>query len=220
MIKLIFTLLSINCLLFGQLRGGFDVSGKYKIAAEGESSTYDAESGIVIGYDAVIHINPSFGTEALSGLNLYLGGSFREKTKDTATYQQDQADGTAQITLDIGPVSLGYGVSAIMTGYEARGTAGKPDFYKSHMYGVAFNVNDDLAFSYGYHDTRMEGLTTRDTSKMIEDNRSVEVSSWQASYTLGGASVRIADVKAKNVGWSNAEQADRTATVVSVGLAF
>ena len=58
MIKLIhisiFSLLSINCLLFGQLRGGFDVSGEFKMAAEGESNTYDAESGIVIGYDAVI----------------------------------------------------------------------------------------------------------------------------------------------------------------------
>ena len=58
MIKLIYTfifsLLSINCLLFGQLRAGFDVSGKYKIAAEGESSTYDAESGIVIGYDHIL----------------------------------------------------------------------------------------------------------------------------------------------------------------------
>ena len=46
MIKLIyifiFSLLSINCLLFGQLRGGFDVSGEFKMAAEGESNTYDA----------------------------------------------------------------------------------------------------------------------------------------------------------------------------------
>jgi len=172
------------------------------------------------GYDAVIHMNPSFGTEALSGLNLYLGGSYREKTKDSAVYQQDQGDGTAQITLDLGPVSLGYGVSGIVTGYEARGTAGKPDFYKSHMYGVAFNVNDDLSLSYGYHDSRMEGITTRDTSKNIEDNRSVEVESWQASYTMGGASFRVADVKAKNIGWSNATQADRSATIISLGLAF
>jgi hypothetical protein len=58
MIKLIYTfifsLLSINCLLFGQLRAGFDISGDFKMAAEGESVTYDAESGIVIGYDAVM----------------------------------------------------------------------------------------------------------------------------------------------------------------------
>ena len=58
MIKLIYTfifsLLSINCLLFGQLRGGFDVSGEFKLAYEGDSETYDSESGIVIGYDHII----------------------------------------------------------------------------------------------------------------------------------------------------------------------
>ena len=58
MIKLIhifiFSLLSINCLLFGQLRGGFDISGELKVAYQGESETYDSESGIVIGYDEII----------------------------------------------------------------------------------------------------------------------------------------------------------------------
>ena len=58
MIKLIYTyifsLLSINCLLFGQIRAGFDVSGEFKVAYEGDSETYDAESGIVIGYDHIL----------------------------------------------------------------------------------------------------------------------------------------------------------------------
>jgi outer membrane protein OmpU len=185
-----------------------------------KASSGAASNELKKGYDAVIHMNPSLGTEILSGLNLYLGGSYREKTVDSATFQQDQGDGTAQVTLDIGPLSLGYGVSGHVTGYEARGTAGKPDFYKSHMYGVAFNINDDLAVSYGYHDSRMEGVTTRDTSLNIEENRYVEVESWQVSYTMGGASLRIADVEAKNVGFSNAASADREATIISVGLAF
>lgn len=68
MIKLIFTLLSINCLLFGQLRAGFDVSGEFKAAYEGESITYDAESGIVIGYDAVMQDE--------GGLKFGVGGGF------------------------------------------------------------------------------------------------------------------------------------------------
>ena len=185
-----------------------------------KGSSGPASNELKSGWDAVVHMNPSMGTEILSGLNLYVGGSYREKTVDSGTYQQDQGDLTGQITFDIGPVSLGYGVSGIGTGYEARGTAGKPDFYKSHMYGVAFNVNDDLSLSYGYHDTRMEGVTTRDTSLNIEENRYVEVESWQIAYTMGGASFRIADVEAKNVGYSNAASADREATVISLGLAF
>ena len=185
-----------------------------------KTSSGAASNELMSGWDAIVHMNPTFGAEALSGLNLYLGGSYREKTVDSGTYQQDQGDGTAQITLDLGPVSIGYGVSGIVTGYEARGTAGKPDFYKSHMYGVAFNVNDDLSLSYGYHDTRMEGVTQRDGSLNDEQNRYVEVESWQVAYTMGGASFRLADVEAKNVGFSNATSADRDATVISVGLAF
>jgi len=72
MIKLIYTfifsLLSINCLLFGQLRAGFDVSGEFKVAYGGESETFDAESGIVIGYDAVMQDE--------GGLKLGVGGEF------------------------------------------------------------------------------------------------------------------------------------------------
>ena len=72
MIKLIYTfifsLLSINCLLFGQLRAGFDVSGEFKVAYGGESETFDAESGIVIGYDAVMQDE--------GGLKFGVGGEF------------------------------------------------------------------------------------------------------------------------------------------------
>ncbi len=186
-----------------------------------KASSGAASNDLKRGYDAVIHMNPSLGTEILSGLNLYVGGSFREKTVNSGTYQQDQGEATGQVTFDIGPLSLGYGVSGFVTGFEDKdAAAGKPDYYKSHMYGVAFNVNDDLAVSYGYHDSRMEGLSTFDGSINIEDNRYVEVESWQVSYTMGGASFRIADIEAKNVGYSDAASADREATVISLGLAF
>ena len=36
-----------------------------------------------------------------------------------------------------------------------------------------------------------------------ENTRVVEVSSWQAAYTVGGASLRVADVKADNADFSN-----------------
>jgi outer membrane protein OmpU len=191
----------------------------------GASDTADLGSAVASpelkrGYDAVIHMNPSLGTEILSGLNLYVGGSFREKTVNSLEFQQDQGEVTGQVTLDIGPLSLGYGMTGFATGYEDRGDAGQADYYKTSMYGVAFNVNDDLAVSYGYHDSRMESLNDDEGSLNIEDNRYVEVESWQVSYTMGGASFRIADIEAKNVGYSNAASADREATVISLGLAF
>tara|TARA_Y100000590_G_scaffold435855_1_gene555787 strand:+ start:625 stop:1677 length:1053 start_codon:yes stop_codon:yes gene_type:complete len=189
----------------------------------GASDTNDkATSGAVSndlgrGYDAVVHINPSLGTEILSGLNLYVGGSLRERTIQNGSLQQDQADATGQITFDIGPISLGAGWSGMVTGYERHAT--HPSFYKNHMYGVAFNVNDDLSISYGYYDSRKEDLSN-DVQGYSEDNRYVEVNSAQIAYSMGGASLRLAQIEADNVAFSADTSADQEATVVSVSLAF
>jgi len=169
------------------------------------------------GYDAIFHINPSLGTEILSGLNLYVGGSYKENAQKNINLTQDQADVTGQVTYDIGPLSLGYGWSGLVTGYE---NSTNPSYYKSHMYGVAFNINDDLSVSYGYHDSRMEGMDSPKSTRGAEDGRYVEVSSLQAAYSMGGASIRLATVDADNVGFSTAASADQEATVLSVSLAF
>ena len=89
--------------------------------------------------------------------------------------------------------------------------------YKSHGFGIAFNVNDDLSVSYGEYQSKKAGIrdsNARDNS----DATNVTVSSWQAAYTMGGASIRIADVKADNVGFTAGD--NQTATIVSLGLAF
>ena len=96
MIKLIYTfifsLLSINCLLFGQLRAGFDVSGEFKIAVEGESDTFDAESGIVIGYDAVMQDEGE--------LKLGVGGGF--SMTPTISFEGLFASHSGKAILDLG----------------------------------------------------------------------------------------------------------------------
>ena len=89
--------------------------------------------------------------------------------------------------------------------------------YKNQGFGIAFNVNDDLSFSYGEYQTRKAGYTNSDVQGE-EASRLIEVNSWQAAYTMGGASFRIADVKADNVGFTVAD--NQKATVVSMGLAF
>jgi len=176
-----------------------------------------ANADLESGYDAIFHINPSLGTEILSGLNLYIGASYKEKAEKNINKTQDQADATGQITYDIGPLSLGYGFSGLVTGYENSTNAG---YYKSHMYGIAFNINDDLSVSYGYHDSRMEDIHEGAGDKGAEGGRYVEVSSIQAAYSMGGASIRLAQVDADNVGFSSAASADQEATVLSVSLAF
>jgi len=170
------------------------------------------------GYDAIVHINPSLGPEILSGLNIYVGGSIRERSNGSGgTTQQDQGELTSQITYAIGPIELGWGMGWEVTGFERHAT--NPSFYKNHMYGVAFNVNDDLSVSYGSHSTRKEDLSTA-YKATLEANRYVEVNSAQIAYSMGGASLRLAQIEAENVGFSTATSADQDATVVSVALAF
>ena len=64
----IFSLLSMNCLLFGQFRVAADLSGEFKAAYGGNSTTSDVETGITIGYDVV--------TQDQGILKLGIGGEF------------------------------------------------------------------------------------------------------------------------------------------------
>jgi len=190
---------------------------EYGASDTADKGTAVANNEIKRGYDAIMHLNPSLGTELLAGLNIYVGASLQEKTKDSLTITNDQGEAMGAITFDIGPISLGYGVSGFVTGYEA---STNPGYYKNHMYGVAFNVNDDLSISHSYYDTRKEDMSNSSGSSFVEDNRYVEVSTTQVAYSMGGASIRLARTEADNVGFSDAASADQEATVLSLGLAF
>ena len=170
------------------------------------------------GYDAVININPSLGTEILSGLNIFAGAHYAESTDWNATLGQDSGSGVAGGTFDIGPVSLGYGISGRVTGYkDSVGHAvGTTEYYKNHMYGISFNVNDDLSLSYSYYDTRKEGQSGN--AQQGEALRYIEVESYQIAYSVGGASIRLAETKGTNLHFR--EGYSPNATVLSVGLAF
>jgi len=177
-----------------------------------DKSTGNGEDLNGRGYDATIKINPSLGTEILSGLNLYAGASTIELYQ--GANERDRYEGVGAVTYALGPVEVGAMWSGLYTGVE---TAAEYHTYKNHGFGIAFNVNDDLSISYGEYQSRKAGYESQ-AAQEGEDMRVVEVTSWQAAYTMGGASFRIADVKADNVLWNNV--ADESATIISMGLAF
>ena len=181
----------------------------------GDKATSASDSVSARSYDGTININPSLGTEILSGLNVFLGASTIETRNNSATTEEDQYQGVGGITYDLGPVSIGAQWSGVYSGEESVVTTYHS--YKNHAFGVAFNINDDLSISYGEHQSRKAGYANSNVQSG-ENTRVVEVSSWQAAYTMGGASFRIADVKADNVAFSAG--LNRSATVVSLGLAF
>ena len=137
MIKLIFTLLSINCLLFGQLRGGFDVSGKYKIAAEGESSTYDAESGIVIGYDSVIQDQGELKLGV--GAEFMLGRGAEEFAEGKASFHSVYGFGKYSLN------EKAYGLGKV--GYNFH--IGDDDYTEPPAPGVNVELTGGMMYAFG-----------------------------------------------------------------------
>jgi hypothetical protein len=54
------------------------------------------------GYDLTVNVNPSFGTEILSGLNLFVGGHMTEAYNQTRE-KNDAYEGTMGATFSLGP---------------------------------------------------------------------------------------------------------------------
>ena len=173
------------------------------------------------GYDATISINPSFGTEMLSGLNVYLGGHFHENNQvaDTASgdaslgKDNEHYEAVAAIVFDIGPVSIGGGRSGILTGKTVASTA--VDYYRNNMYGVAFNINDDLSVSYGKHESEKNFVNPG-----LNEAVTLDVESYQIAYTIGGASIRYAEIEVDNGAYQTTNPFDKDARVISLSLAF
>jgi hypothetical protein len=185
--------------------GSTDVNDK---AVGGVSHTAATGRGV----DITLNINPSFGTEVLSGLNLFGGASEIEQYDPSIA--DNKYEGTVGYTYSLGPVSIGGQTSAQYTG-ETDGQ--QTNVYKTTAFGVAFNINDNLSASYGTMESRKAGHTH---SSMYTNGDLITVKSVQAAYTMGGASVRLAHVTADNTYFSTAAGADVQAMIVSLGLAF
>jgi len=178
--------------------------------------TTSATGDTIKGQDLTMKISGAGGIEILSGLNMYFG-VHNADDYDISQRVNDKWEGVSALTYDLGPVSIGWMVSGLYDGDESARDAFHT--YKNKAYGIAFNVNDDLSVSYGMYESRKVGVAHRESVLTTgEEDRTVEVTSWQAAYTMGGASVRVADVNADNAGFTSAN--DQTATIMSLSLAF
>ncbi len=186
--------------------------------AMGQADTADKGSGGTRttkgnGYDATLNINPSLGQEVLSGLNLFVGAHVSERISNSSV-EEDIYEGVGGVTYSLGPVSLGYAKSGFVTGQEGSGTM---THYKGTMYGIAFNVNDDLSVSYGHHEMQQYNDEGASRTGQASDTF-IEVDSMQVAYSMGGASIRLAETQGKNLFYTKAR--DEDATTISVSLAF
>jgi len=79
------------------------------------------------------------------------------------------------------------------------------------MYSVTFNVNDDLSIGYNHADS--------DKASSVA-HADAEADSLQAAYTMGGATISVAQVDIENRAYGTSASADVSGHVISLGLAF
>lgn len=116
-------------------------------AVSNDKGMGEDDGGAGATWDVTANINPSM----LSGLNLFAGGSTSERDDAKSTtggkaVEGDKEEVTAGLTFAYGPMTLGFQKSGEFTGTQ---TAGGVDYYNNTLWGVSFNVNDDLSLSYG-----------------------------------------------------------------------
>jgi len=174
--------------------------------ANDKASSGSLNEGAGSGWDiAVEH------TGLADGLKVFGGYSIIDQTTVEAGI------GGVGVTGDRTQVALGatYAVGGLTVGYQkthdSRG--GSTSFYDNTAYGVSFAVNDDLTISYGAHDSE-RGLS--DGSNSIE----LQGESLQMSYTMGGASIKIAESSVNNGSYQSTTTFDKDGTTVALTLAF
>jgi outer membrane protein OmpU len=138
----------------------------------------------------------------IDGLTIYAGVSQVEQLQNDASYEGDVEEQVYGIKYAMGGFTAGYQRTDEDTGQ--TGVTG----YDNTSYGITFSVNDNLSIGYNHVESDGEGSAAADP----------EVDAFQASYTMGGATVSIAEVDADNVAYTAGSTSK--GTVVKLGLAF
>jgi len=180
----------------------------YSPKVSGSNSGDKASSGIDYsqknsGYDITLQ-----ATDELTGIaGLTLTAGYSETSQDAAmvNYSGDVEEQTVAVTYAAGGFTVGYQWST-----EDMGKSTNEKEYENTGYGITFNVNDDLSVGYNHYESEQSSGT----------NTTAEASSVQLAYSVGGASIRVAEGSVDNANYNTGTQYDRDGTTLSVSLAF
>jgi hypothetical protein len=140
----------------------------------GSVSTYKQS-----GYDVVLDMNPSFGTEALSGWKVFAGYSITDRDSPSTPAEGDHEEATVGSTLAFGPINVGYQRSVEFTGSQ---TSGETEYYGNNMLGIAWNINDNLSVSYGNMESRRHIIGS---GQGIAKTVDIDADTWQIAIDSG-----------------------------------
>ena len=138
---------------------------------------------------------------------LTIGAGYAESTQNSAaTTDADTNYIGGNVNYTMGSVSIGYRSSQANKG--TANTASE----KTTGFGIAFNVNENFAVSYGEQTTERDAIAA--TTTTVDE----EVTGINASYTMGAASIRLLNSVSDNDGF--VANTEKEHTEISVVLSF
>jgi|TARA_B110000438_G_C15711597_1_gene605592 outer membrane protein OmpU len=149
------------------------------------------------GYDIVVSNNT-----AVEGLNMFAGYSEVSQSMDAAGHALDKTQFATGFTYAVGGFTFGAQMSQSDDAVS----------YENQAYGVSFAVNDNLSLSYARHDSEQDA----NHAHSVE----LEGKSLQASYTMGGASLVVAETEVDNKEYATAAANQREGRSIALTLAF
>jgi len=164
-------------------------------AVSGGGSAKGAGTDVVLQYSGL--------TE---GLNVFGGYSLIDQTANG--HDGDHTQKVLGATYATGPVTIGYQWSK-----DARqvNSGSGTSFYDNQAFGASFAVNDDLTLSF---QSVKSDRATNGGAAIVE----TKAESLQIGYSMGGATISIAETNGENLVYNTAN--DKDATTVALSLAF
>jgi outer membrane protein OmpU len=188
--------------------GGLSIHAAFAPKAKEGGGTNDkATSGVGgsnmgSGYDIVLE-----HSGLMDGLNIFAGYSSIDQLA-TGHTEGDRTATAAGLTYAIGGATVGYQYSK-----DSLNVLSGVNHYENNAYGVSFAVNDDLTLSYGVHKSKQNHTNTG-------KNAELEASSFQVSYSMGGATLKLAQTDVDSGAYDSSTATDRSGTTLVLSLAF
>jgi len=145
-------------------------------------------------------------TSLYDGLEVFAGYSvIPQHVNEAAGKNGDKTSTVIGATYAMGSFTVGYQVSNENL-QNVTGVSG----YENTAFGISFSVNDDLSLSYGNQKSDQANMGATDVE--------VEVESIQMAYSMGGATIKVAETSTDNAVYATGT--DRDGTSVMLSLAF
>jgi len=150
--------------------------------------------------DVVVTFSPT----VVEGLLVTVGHSDTDSNDGKSTTDKSDVN-MARAVYSMGAVSVGYQVADINTGAAGKASTAVDAF------SVAFNVNENLAVSYGEYDKELSSIAG--STSITEESTGISV-----AYTTGAASIRMTRNDSENDNYVSGTETQ--VTEISVVLAF